>query len=80
MANKMTVTETGDGVAIEVTYDLKHSGTVTIEVQSYLSNPSLIELQAVACEQAAAGLATIAANFRSRLPKSQEPSQEAAGS
>lgn len=75
---ELTVMHSNDGAKIDVSYRLDDGGKVTIEVQTYLWNPTLSMLQAVACERAAEKLSTLAREFRQQTSSTQDQRQEAA--
>jgi hypothetical protein len=60
----ITVTKENGGHRVETSYKLDYNGQVSISIVVPLVNPTLLEAQAIACEQAAGGLTKYAERFR----------------
>jgi hypothetical protein len=69
MTIPITLSNENGGIRIQATYKLDYEGVVSINVHVPLVNPSMLELQAVACEQASESLAKWAATLRRLIPK-----------
>jgi hypothetical protein len=62
--SSITVTKESEGHRVEASYKLDYGGQVSISIVVPLVNPTLLEAQAIACEQAADGLRKYAERFR----------------
>lgn len=73
MTAPITLSNENGGIRIKATYELDYEGVANISIHVPLVNPSMLEVQAVACEQAAESLTKWAANFRRLMPKNSDP-------
>jgi hypothetical protein len=68
MEPKLLLIQEDGGVRLESTYRFDYGGQATISIHVPLVNSTMLEVQAIACEQASAGLAKWAAAIRRQMP------------